>query len=282
MEERTMINEIVDVFKDKTREYSKSLGADGYDTEIYYVKNNIEKGYSFIDASLEFKDFILKMEYKVNIGIILPKSTLEMRILFKGGKFPIEYSIYDILNIIDKDNFNCYTIPYIPNKETMETSLEYLFDAFIKYKERIVDLFKDDKKYNILEENVMKQIINTLGREIFKNPNPEYIAHMLEIYYFVDAAKFTTGIYAEYVLTGKYKKAIKAYDKINKKAKTKLTIYEERLKEYLKLKKEPVDILNKEIETVRLAKYYTEYGALQTTLLCLSFFVYAVPWTLFF
>lgn len=278
MDEKAMIEKIVESFKDKTKEYSDKLNALSYDTETYYIKNDKEKGYNFIDASIEFKDLFLKMEYKVHTSMLLPTSTLEMRILFKGSKFPIEYSIYDLLNIIDETNFNCYTIPYITSTETMEKALDYLLDVFEKYKERISDLLHNDEKFNKLEENVREQIAKLLGGNLFKSINPEYIAHMLEVYYVLDAARFTTEIYANYVLQGKYKQAIKAYSR----TKYKTTIYEERLKEYLSTLKEPVSILPKELETIKTAKKYQKVGFKQSLLIGLSFLILTPAWAVLY
>ena len=278
MNEKANIEEIVEIFKAKTKEYSKKLGAEGYNTETYYLKDDKEKGYNFIDASLEFKDFFLKMEYKVHTSMLLPTSTLEMRFLFKGGKFPIEYSIYDILNIIDTTNFGCYTIPYIAKVETMAKALEYLFDAFVKYKAGIEELFHNDEKFNKLEENVREQIARMVGGNLFKSINVEYISRMLEVYYVLDAARFTTETYANYVLVGNYKKAIKAYDKLSHKN----TLYENRLKEYLLTLKEPVTFLPKELETIKLSKKYQKVGFKQSLLIGLSFLVLTPVWSLIY
>lgn len=273
-----MIEKIVEVFKDKTKEYSKKLNAEGYNTETYYIKNNKEKGYNFIDAALEFENFILKMEYKVHTSMLLPTSILEMRILFKGGKFPVEYSIYDLLNIIDETNFNCYTIPYIASKETMEKALNYLFEAFVKYKDRIDELFHNDTEFKNLEENVHEQIDKMMGGNLFKSINPEYIAHMLEVYYILDAARFTTDIYANGVLMGKYKQAIKAYNR----AKYKATLYEERLKAYLLTLKEPANLLPEELETIKLVKKYQKVGLKQSALIGLSLLVLTPVWSVIY
>lgn len=278
MDEKAMIEKIVEVFKDKTMEYNKKLNTEGYNTETYYIKNDQKKGYNYIDAVLEFKDFFLKMEYKVRTSMLLPASTLEMRIVFKGGKFPLEYSIYDLLNIIDETNFNCYTIPYIASIETMEKAIDYLFDAFVKYKDRIEELFHNEVEFKKLEENLESQIIKLVGANIFKSVNIEYIASMLEVYYILDAARFTTEIYANCVLTGKYKVAVKEYNK----SKHKLTLYEERLKKYISTLKTQTTFLPEELETIDVAKKYQKVGFKQMLLTCLSFLGLLSVWSVFY
>jgi hypothetical protein len=90
----------------------------------------------------------------------------------------------------------------------MEKALEYLFDAFILYKERISELLYNIEEFNELEKNIKEQIVEILGGNIFKSIDANYTSRMLEVYYVLDAGRFANGIYANYVLTGKYTKAI--------------------------------------------------------------------------
>lgn len=276
MDEKALIEKIVELFKQKTMEYSEKLKAESYDTNIYYIKNDKEKGYNFIEAILEFKYFFLKMEYKVYTSMLLPTSTLEMRILFKGGKLPVEYSIYDLLNVIDESNFNCYTIPYITTEKTMEYALEYLFDAFTSYKEKIEELSCNDEDFKKLEENVQEQVNKLIGGNLFKSRNVAYIAHMLEVYYVLDAARFCTETYSDYVLSGKYKQAIKEYSR----RKHKLTLYEDRLKRYISNMNETVIFLPDELRTMDIVKKYQKVGIKQSILVILTFIVLTLLWSI--
>ena len=47
MDENAMIDKIVETFKAKTKEYSVKLIAESYNIEVYYIKNDKEKGYNF-------------------------------------------------------------------------------------------------------------------------------------------------------------------------------------------------------------------------------------------
>ncbi len=276
--ELTIIDKIVETFKVKTEEYSKTLNAENYNYEELYLKGKQENGKAFAMAVLEFKDFFLKLNYRVQAPMLIPSSTLEMRILFKGGKFPIEYSIYDILNIIDETNFICYTIPYITTEELMEQALSHIIDGFSIYKLQIEELFTDKDKFAILEENVEKQIQKLVGGKVFASNSIEYIIRMLEVYYLFDAAKFTTEIYTEEVLMGKYKKAVKHYKKKGEKA----TIYESRLAEFLWQRKEEYSFIPENLHTNKVAKKYQKVGVKGAMLSGIAFLVLMPLWTLFY
>ena len=160
----------------------------------------------------------------------------------------------------------------------MERALEYLFDAFIKYKDRIDSLLDNSEEFEILEKNVHEQVIKTIGGNIFKSVNPEYIARMLEVYYILDTARFTTGTYVDYVLKGDYKKAVKEYNKADRS----IMLYEKRLKEHILALKVQVQFLPEGLETIKLAKKYQKVGIKQRVLMTLSFLVLSPLWMIIY
>lgn len=274
-EEVLLTDKIVETFKKKTEEYSKKLNTENFHYEELYQKGKKENGKAFAMSVLEFKDFFLKINYRVHAPMLVPSSTLEMRILFKGGKFPVEYSIYDILNIIDETNFICYTIPYITTEELMEQALAHIMDCFNIYKLQIEELFQDKEKFAILEQNIKNQVQKTIGGKVFESTSIEYMIRMLEVYYLFDTAKFTTEIYTEEVLTGKYKKAVKHYKKKGEKA----TIYESRLAEFLWQRKEEYSFIPENLHTNKVAKKYQKVGIKGALLSGIAFFILMVLWT---
>lgn len=273
--ELSLTDKIVETFKKKTEEYSKALNTENFHYEELYQKGKKENGKAFAMAVLEFKEFFLKINYRVHAPMLVPSSTLEMRIVFKGGKFPVEYSIYDLLNIIDETNFICYTIPYITTEEIMEQALVHLIDCFNIYKLQIEELFQDKERFAILEENIENQVQKTIGGKVFSSNSIEYMIRMLEVYYLFDIAKYTTEIYAEEVLTGKYKKAVKHY----KKKKDKATIYESRLAEFLWQRKEEYSFIPENLHTNKVAKKYQKVGIKGAFLSGIAFFILMILWT---
>jgi len=226
-----LIKKLVETFKTETEKYSNELdGVINYKCEEFFKKNNPEKGYHSIDANIMFKNFVLKLEYKINISMLIPKSTIEMRFMFENGKLPLEFSIYDLLNIIDKDNFKCYTFGYVTTETKMKQILKYLVNSFKQYKEKIEEISENIEIIQDIEQDAQDKIKLFLNEDIFNSRGGAlYLMHMLELYYAVDVSRFTMDAYVDYTI-GKYKRTIKRYSKL----KGKLTSYEKRLVEYIK------------------------------------------------
>jgi len=224
-----LMKKLVETFKTETEKYSNELeGVVNFKYDEFFRKNNPAKGYHSIDANIMFKNFVLKLEYKINVSVLIPKSTIAMRFMFENGKLPLEFSIYDILNLIDKDNFKCYTFGYVTTEEKMRQVLKYLVDTFKEYKDKIEQVTESREKISEIEKDTEDKIKLFLNEDIFKSRDAFYLMHMLELYYIIDVSRFTIDAYIDYTV-GKYSKSIKKYNKL----KGKLTGYEKRLVEYI-------------------------------------------------
>lgn len=245
-----LINKLVECFKTETEKYSNELeGVVNFKHQEFFKKNNPEKGYHSVDASIIFKEFTLKLEYKINISMLIPKSTIEMRFMFENGKLPVEFSIYDLFNIMDKKNFKCYTFGFVTDETKMKDVLNYLVDTFKEYREKIEKISVNLDKIHELEKDAEEKIYTLLSEKVFESRNPYYMMHMLDLYYAIDVSRFTSeefGLYME----GKYKKAISRYNKYIKR----LTKYEKRLLEYLKEDGEIIEVVPQNINTLHQAK----------------------------
>ena len=242
---KDLINKLVETFKNEAEKYSNELeGVVNFKYEEYFKKNNPEKGYHSVDASIIFKEITLKLEYKINISMLIPKSTVEMRFMFENGKLPVEFSIYDLFNIIDKKNFKCYTFGYVIDETTMQETLKYLIDTFKTYRTRIEKLSVNLEKLQILEKDVEEKVDVLLDEKVFESRDAFYMMHMLELYYTVDISRFTMDSFIYYI-EGKTQKAITKYSK----NKDKLTKYEKRLLEHLIENKESVEVIPEKINT---------------------------------
>ncbi len=247
---KDLINKLVETFKNEAEKYSNELeGVVNFKYEEYFKKNNPEKGYHSVDASIIFKEFTLKLEYKINISMLIPKSTVEMRFMFENGKLPVEFSIYDLFNIIDKKNFRCYTFGYVIDETTMQETLRYLIDTFKTYRTRIEKLSVNLEKLQILEKDVEEKVDVLLDEKVFESRDVFYMMHMLELYYTVDISRFTMDSFIYYI-EGKNQKAITKYSK----NKDKLTKYEKRLLEHLIENKESVEVIPEKINTFAKVK----------------------------
>lgn len=248
MENKSLIDRLILTFKEETIKLKEKFDECEYNIEMYYKNNRPEKGVHSVDAYFEFDNYIFKLEYKVNVGMLLPKSLLEMRFMLKTGKLPVEYSIYDILDVIENEDFKCYTIPLINSEKQMISAIKYLSKTFLRYKNRIEKISQDNEKIGKLEKNVDDKINTLLNERVFKSGNVEYLTRILELYYIIDSSRYTNDVYLN-VLKGKYSAAIKRY----KKTADRLTMYEKRLIGYIKVN-EIKDILPDNLKTLENAK----------------------------
>lgn len=237
MESTNITDRLIVTFKEETSKLKEKFEDCQYNIKIYFKNNNPQKGVHSVDAIYEFDKYILQIQYKVNVSMFIPKSLLEMRFMLKTGNLPVEYSIYDMLDVMKVDDFKCYTIPYISNEKVMISSIKYLANTFKKYKKRIEKIASDDEKIHELEKNVDDKIYLLLNERVFKSRSVTYLTNILELYYVVDTSRFTGDIYSN-VIKANYDKALKKYAKL----KGKLTYYEQRLIKYI-TKNEIKDIL---------------------------------------
>lgn len=233
MDNDTIIIDLITELNRMSEEYSKNNNdIQNYTTNLYYKHNIPERGIKMFEAVMNFSGYIVKLEFKTSMGTLIPKNTLDIKFMFEEGNLPVEYSIYELFNEIDKKNFNCYTIPYITNTNKMREAFEYLMMTFGKYKKRIEKLSKNKSAIDRLEETMRKEITDTYNGDIFKTTNPDYLMRMLDTFYMLSVTKFTSDTYLLY-LKGKYIKAVKKYNSLKKP-----TFYEARLKEHIQQKVE--------------------------------------------
>lgn len=246
-----LINKLVATFKEETERYSNEIdGVVNYKFEEFFKKNNPSYGCHSVDACIMFKNYTLKLEYKVNISSLLPKSIIEMRFMFENGKLPVEFSIYDVLNIIDQDNFKCYTFSYVTKENQVKQILKDLVDTFKEYKERIDELSLNAEEIQNLEIEIENKSKLFLNEDIFKSRDVFYLIHMLDLYYIMDISRFAFDGYINYT-AGNYLKAIKKYNKL----KGKLTSYEKRLIQYIKVTQNQIQLpIEQELNTIVKAK----------------------------
>ena len=204
--------------------------------------------------------------------MLIPKSTLEMRFVFENGKLPIEFSIYDLFNIIDKKNFKCYTFGYVIDETKMKEILKYLIDSFKLYRKKIEKLSLNLDKIKMLENDVEEKIYVLLQEKVFESRNIFYMMRMLELYYTVDISRFTMDAFTLY-MDGKIKKAIKKYDK----AKEKLTKYEKRLLEHLKENEQVIEVIPENLNTFAEAKKLKNVST-ELLLMLLSWIILTPIW----
>ncbi|MDR0914223.1 MAG: hypothetical protein LBM65_03565 [Oscillospiraceae bacterium] len=144
------------------------------------------------------------------------------------------FSIYDILNLYNIDDFNCYAVQGIVNEKQIENAIEWLGEGLQKYLPQILEIAADKNRLYKLCDLFFSDV-KTFSKDFSPYGTPldvilKYDNNMIDLKYFYD-------IYKPRLLTGAHFKLqqgkfAKGYKKLA--ATKKLLFYEKRLLEFLK------------------------------------------------
>ncbi len=259
--------DIIDVFEEKFNIYAEK--AESFASRFIRDKDSAI-------GTLCFKSFNVEFEYCLECGGTVEKSGLNIIIDFsKRSELPLKCMVYDIIGLIEKDNFNCWFYCYIENAERMKLCFDRLSSDFTHILPKLIEFAssKDNLKKleNVLQKNIRATVgvedINEVGdwveglEEVTTDDAYEYL---YSLYFGSQQCAFASDEYRDF-LSGDWKKALKKYDK----KKTKL-IYEEALTEHIVTSKNTTPIIPKELECLRdgLKEYMGTSGFLPFMMSC--------------
>ena len=268
--------------------------------DVFEVQFNIyaEKAESFASrfirdkdsaiGTLYFKNFNVEFEYCLEYDGNIEKSGLNIIIDFsKRSELPLKCMVYDIIELIDKDNFNCWFYCYIENAERMKLCFERLSSDFTHISPKLIEFANSKDNLKKLEDVLRKNIKVTVGVDDINEvgdwvegleavTTDDAYEYLYSMYFGSQQCIFASNEYRDF-LSGDRKKALKKYEK--KKGKL---IYEEKLTEYLRNCKSLSPIIPKELECLRdgLKEYIGTSGffpfIISCSILLIPFFVLSV------
>lgn len=181
-------------------------------------------------ARIDYDYYSVDFVYTITLGSSGPKSVLSVNVRLDRTKV-IAFSIYDLIYLLDENDYSCYLFPYIENVERLTECFNILKGLLIKHSDKIKEIAKDplqtQEAYNNLKEsignslqvNIDDILAKERGEDIFKIHYGFYYANFLQ--------RFSSSTY-NYFLEGNYEKAIKSYSyKVGRIA------YEDRLLDYM-------------------------------------------------
>lgn len=229
-----------------------------------------------IDYDYYSVDFV----YTINLGSSGAKSVLSLNLRLDRSKI-IAFSIYDLMYLLDENDFSCYLFSYIESPEKLASCFKILADLLDRHKNRILEISKDpvliQKAYNelkasignALQINIDSILSSEHGEDIFKIHYGFYYTNFIQ--------RFSSSSYNDF-LEGNYEKAIKAYS-----YKVGRTAYEERLLEHM-LKCDPPfpkDENNTLRDASRIIGKYSSFISLAVCSLIMTL-VFSIPLILFY
>lgn len=271
--------DIIDVFEEKFNIYAET--AESFASRFICDKDSAI-------GTLCFKNFNVEFEYSLECGGTIEKSGLKIVIDFsKRSELPLKCMVYDLIGLIDKNNFNCWFYCYIENTERMKLCFDRLSSDFNEILPKLIEFSNSKDNLKKLEEVLQKNIKATLGVENINEvgdwvegleevtPDDAY-DYLYSLYFGAQHSAFASNEYRDF-LSGDGKKALKKYEK----KKTKL-VYEEAVIEHLKSNKSSSPIIPKELECLRdgLKEYMGTSGffpfIMSCAILIIPFFILSV------
>lgn len=243
-----MVKDIIDVFEEKFNIFAESADA--------FTSRFVRDDDSAI-GTLCYNSFNVEFEYCLECGGTVEKSGLNIIVDFsKRTELPLKCMIYDLIGLIDKDNFNCWFYCYIENEKRMECCFDRLSSDFSAILPKLKEFANSADSLKKLEEILQKNIKATVGiddinqvsdwveglEEVTTDDAYEYL---FGLYFGYEQCAFASNEYRDF-LSGDCKKAFRRYEK----KKNKL-VYEEALTEHLKNSKENEAIISKELECLK-------------------------------
>lgn len=214
-------NILCDAFIAECVAFSESLDAASCTAAPFYSKN----GHMAEGAVSEyvFDTFTACVIYNTVCGGA--KSVLEMRISFSSEP-EIDFSLYDLLYLLNENNFSCYIFPYVESEQRMRACLGVLHGALLAYRTQI-SAIGDDKR---LRERAIARKKREMNRyfhtDIFAEQDMSDELFILQKSWYREwyISRFCAGWYKDYV-TGNYEVAAKSFAKYENKSDYEIRLY---------------------------------------------------------
>ena len=161
-------------------------------------------------AIYRFASFEAAIIFNSRVGKV--QNVLECRITLSDGEPSIDFSLYDLMFLLDPNDFDCYLFPYIDAPTRMEACLEVIFGAVMKYKEQLNGIGSDGKMTAWVTARKKKDIQDFFNCDVFseERQQPDMVtAWRMRTYREWYISCFSSRWYCDYI-NGNYQRAVKS------------------------------------------------------------------------
>ncbi len=196
-----MINEVLETLKHKISDFAANTNGQFLGERVLVSRRRAP----VCEATVEYP--LYKISFMYHRGTRRgPKSVLSCMFHIKSETQSMGYLIYDILNIIDTEDFSCYTYAFIPDKEAFEGCLDELCQKLIVNFDKINAVFDSPEICARLRETKIADINNYFDKDVFKTASdfePEmrddYFRHVYDLFFAHLMSFFVSRSYALYL-----------------------------------------------------------------------------------
>lgn len=209
-----MINNVLEILKQKVSRFASDTNGSFQGERILLSRGRVP----VCEASVEYPMF--KLSFMYHSGSRRgPKSVLSCMFHIKSEEQSMGYLIYDLLNIIDENDFSCYTYAYIPDDTAFEKCIDELCSKLLAKFDRINELFYNGEECIRLRETKKNDINNFFGKDVFEaadnfeaDARVSYFRHVYDLFFAHIMSFFVSRCYALYQ-NGEKKRAYAAFNR---------------------------------------------------------------------
>ena len=209
-----MTKDVLDILKQKISDFAAKTNGQFAGEKLLVSRRRAP----VCEATVEYPAF--KMSFMYHFGTRRgPKSVLSCMFHIKSEQQSMGYLIYDILNIIDVDDFSTYTYAYIPDAEVFKSCLDELCKKLLLRFDAINELFYSPEQCARLRETKTADINAYFDRDVFKaaegldgDAAANYFRHVYDIFFAHIMNFFVSQSYAFY-LNGDKKHALALFNR---------------------------------------------------------------------
>lgn len=179
------------------------------------------------DCVAEFKFGAFNAVFIFNSKLGKVQNVLECRIHLLGGEPHIDFSLYDLMYLLNENDFDCYLFSYIDSPDRMEACLRVLFSAVMKYKEQLNGIGGDEGLCARAKARKKKEMLRFFKHDIFtemREGADPILAWRLRSYREWYISRFCSRWYYDYV-NESYKKAAKRLSSFDSKCDYELRMH---------------------------------------------------------
>lgn len=167
-------------------------------------------GEPIADAAAEYTFGGFEIAFLFNSRIGKVSNVLECRIGLSQGDERIDFSLYDLLYLLDENDFHCYIFPYIDTPDRLEACLNVLCDAVSRYSQRLSAVGNDPQLTSHAKRRKEKEMLRFFQHNVLDagGANDPILEWKLRTYREWYVLRFCSGWYGAY-LRGEYTKAVK-------------------------------------------------------------------------
>lgn len=176
-------------------------------------------------AIYKFEGFDTSLIFNSRIGGA--QNVLECRVALASGERFVDFSLYDLMYLLNENDFKCYLFPYIDSPDRMEICLKVIFDGVMKYREQLSGIGGDEQLSQRAKNRKKKEMLRFFKHDIFqevREQNDPILAWRLRSYREWYITRFCSRWYADYI-NGNYDRAAKRLGSFDSKCDYELRAY---------------------------------------------------------